>query len=1032
MDDLETPIETPVPEIPPVVDEAGQAQAARETAALRTARGQTRRTPVAMTEQFPVRVTSDEEYQSLPSGSTYTDPQGIRRRKSFFVTDAASYDTIPEGEEYVDPTGQRRQKPKYDDLPFQTQTLYNMAANDRERMRILEQAYPGKVKTTPRGDLYVDEGNGTRRIARGFSRAPGAFAAAEALPVLASTAGDVLGGMAGRAGGPVGVAAGAVTGGALGGAAGQGFNDLIMHLAGVYDRTPEEEATKLAGAGVAGGVGSTLGRVLLPMAPNVARYLKDAAPSALAHFLGANRPAVNEAVRLADQGVMVPPSAWAQESPHIHNIVEVLDPAFRTQKVLEQSATQHMEQGAGSILREMGVADAGPVVKPAAAVPTEEAGNAIRARATDLAATSDRELADKIAQARATAHAETAASEVAGTDEAGLLRTAEANRRAAQQLIDDGFREIDQSVNTAMRAVDADVNSGGLWQQVADRLSALRQGIVARHRRWYTQADEIAGDARPNLGNLPEVTEQFLAGMPEGFETRYPAVVRSLRDIAEGEAPPTFGQLHNLRSDLRNQVDWHELNTGRTEGVYKFFQARLNEVLHDPNATGNLRLASQMLDATDRSYGTNMAAFNDQRLRAVVKGVESGMPADPELLYNTLVRSGRSDLTRWVAEHVGPNLWAAVRAADVRDMLNASRGFAPGTYDGAAFAREVLRRHRSDMLESVHGADSARLVRQAENINLMNGSVDVPVRPGDTMREIMDRARQSAETAQVAARASPLDTLEREIKRITADHRRNLADVRRTDPLNFLLEPTVGATESVNKILAKEDTILAAASRFGEDSAEFQMLRQIYAQRFLRETLNPGTKLPDVSARVQELMFPGVTGEQMRTLAREMEFLMGTKAARTGAGRSIMATSQVEHPTSALPLHQHLGIVGQGVFASGPIGRYLLSSYYKMITWGATHPSFLRFVQRGLEGDEAGRFSAKNMVQAMLYGKGANRGGAIGAGVGTGQASVPYESGAVDPQSLGATQAPDGHWYLPDPQRPGKYLQVNPNAQAQP
>jgi hypothetical protein len=45
----------------------------------------------------------------------------------------------------------------------------------------------------------------------------------------------------------------------------------------------------------------------------------------------------------------------------------------------------------------------------------------------------------------------------------------------------------------------------------------------------------------------------------------------------------------------------------------------------------------------------------------------------------------------------------------------------------------------------------------------------------------------------------------------------------------------------------------------------------------------------------------------------------------------------------------------------------------------------------------------------------------IGKG-GSGSESGPSET----PPAAGAKKAPDGKWYVPDPNRPGKYLQVNP------
>jgi hypothetical protein len=200
--------------------------------------------------------------------------------------------------------------------------------------------------------------------------------------------------------------------------------------------------------------------------------------------------------------------------------------------------------------------------------------------------------------------------------QAELLQVAARNRQAAAEVLDQGFGEIRQTVDQAMRAANADLNSGTLWQQVAERLRAVRQAVVDRHRTWYQQADAVAGDARPNLGDLPQTADAFLAQLPEGFEARYPTIVQRIRALGNAENPPTFGQLHELRTQLRSDVDWYRLNSSIDDGVNKYFNNQLNEVLHasGPEVPANLRTAAQMLDATDRSYGASMAAFNDSKL----------------------------------------------------------------------------------------------------------------------------------------------------------------------------------------------------------------------------------------------------------------------------------------------------------------------------------------------------------------------------------------------------------------------------------
>ena len=60
---------------------------------------------------------------------------------------------------------------------------------------------------------------------------------------------------------------------------------------------------------------------------------------------------------------------------------------------------------------------------------------------------------------------------------------------------------------------------------------------------------------------------------------------------------------------------------------------------------------------------------------------------------------------------------------------------------------------------------------------------------------------------------------------------------------------------------------LAAAQRFGEQSPEFETLRKVYAHRLLQRSLT-GTgrlaeRLTEIDGRVQRLMFPGVTRDEL-------------------------------------------------------------------------------------------------------------------------------------------------------------------------
>src|ERR1700721_1673960 len=204
----------------------------------------------------PPAVTDSASYEAISPGMDYLDPKGQKRTKPYRVKDASDYTALPEGVPYIDPEGNTRTSPKYEDLDFTTQTLYNMSVTDAERKKALERGYPGKVKTNKQtGEMYVDE-DGTLRRSRGYNKSPMSAIASQAAPVIGSIAGEVAGGAAGIGGGPPGVFGGAGAGGAVGGAGGQAFNDAIMELAGVYDRTGTQEAGELGMSALFGAGGT--------------------------------------------------------------------------------------------------------------------------------------------------------------------------------------------------------------------------------------------------------------------------------------------------------------------------------------------------------------------------------------------------------------------------------------------------------------------------------------------------------------------------------------------------------------------------------------------------------------------------------------------------------------------------------------------------------------------------------------------------------------------------------------------------------
>lgn len=965
-------------------DPGANAEQAREKAAGRTARSVVKdKAP----DVYLPKVTDEDSYNAIRPGQSYLDPEGNKLKRYHEVKDEHDYNAVPEGSEYLDPEGNLLTKPKYEGVGFTAQTLYDMATNDRERSKALERSYPGKVQKI--GDQFVVDDDGVLRKPRGMTETAtglGAGLTAAAAPTVGAIGGEIGGGI-------IGNLPGAIAGGVGGAMLGQSFNDSILALSGVYDRGIGEQATETLVAGAVGGAGTAAGRVIGGAYPYLEGKIKNAAPRAVADFLGVDAKALETAIRLREEGVeLVPPSAWAKEAPHLHNLVEVLDRAFRTQDPLEMARIKHFEGKGADILKANGIAPDGSLINPTAKVSSRVAGEQLLTKSREALANYDAQIDAEYAK-RAAALKE---GVLQAPDKDALVRMEVEARKAAQGVIDAGYKDIEQDVAGAMNVAEAGSSTGQMWTMVAKKLQAVRHGIMDRAEIMYDRANELAGGHVPNSEGLAPMAREFLEELPPDFANYYPAAVKKIHDLAgvispEGEVikppvDPDFGTLHNIRTVLRSNADWYKLNSDYKNGAYKFFAGKVDAIINDANAVPELKAAAKALGEADNFYSENMKIFNARQLKTVMDGLRAGEPADPKKLFDAVFKEGHSDLTKKIMDMVGPQLAAGMRAADLQAMLDSSRSLIPGQIDGSKFAREVLDRYRSNMLQDVHGNHvSSKLLKQAQNVMALEGKLDIPARPGDTALDIINRAHTAAEAAKNAAKTDPLGTLKSETAKLVSEQeaaKKQLLAGLRTDKLGkVLFEPGIGGFQAADRILGNEDLILAAAARFGETSPEFEMLRQVYLKRVLQTAQNDlGDRLANISPEVQQIMFRA-SKEQLLMLAKEMEFLLGGKSATGGTGQSMMAQSRIEHPPVQFGHHRITGFIGGNV-----VGRAALGAYYKLVTETMNRPGLLRWIQKGVKGDDAARELTRATVQRLMQ-----KGGAIGAGVAEGQYQTPEQ-----------------------------------------
>lgn len=1021
----------------PALDDATLREIAGRQAASRFARKQLGRVPERL-QETPI-VSNAAEYDALRPGTKFIDPDNKERVKPWEVrggSEDSDYESIPEGAQFLDPEGGLRTKPKYEALDFTTQMLYNMAVNDKERRNALERGYPGRVKEAEgSGDLYIEEDDGTLRKSKGFTE-PGGTAAMitkEFVPTVASGLGDIVGGVGGFAvGGPPGAFAGAVGGGAVGGSAGQAFNDAMLKLAGVYDRSGGEQAAALGTAALFGGGGSAVGRTVAAAYPWLKGKITQGAPGVVGGALGVDPAGLAATVRMREAGLdLAPPSIWAKEAPALINMAEVFDPAFRTQKPLLQAAEKYADQRYREMLEAAGVDVEGSVVKPTAAPSLQEAANALLERRTQALAEADNrlqfslDLHENVTKQRGLLH------------EMNLLELEVAARdsmSAANKALQAGFKSIEADVDAAFIAAKASTNSGELWWLAGEKLQAVNRALRERAAKMYRAGDTVAGDIRPPLGDLPDLADAFLRQLPDNFANMHPQFVRQLRDLA-GEfdaagqmvkppVQPTAGQLRDLRSQLRSNYNYYDLAPSIKEGTFKYFANRVNKVLHDVDAVPELKEAVKLWDMADAFYKDNVVPLMHANFNAVLKGMKSGanLAPDPKMLFNTLIKDGEPGMIRKVKEVMGPGLWGGIAAADKQSILNVSKSKlgVEGQYEAREFAAEVIDRYRRGVLEAVHGKEvSEQLIKQANAVRVLEGILPINVLPGDTLKDIIGKAFAAKEQAKEFAKKNPILALEGEMDKIRKFHAKEMENFKATDPIGFVYNPTVQAVEAVERILADENLLLAAGMKLGENSEAFKLIEQLWLQRLLQGTINPSEHwFKRTPPEVQDLMARrmGMTVDQIKLIMNDLALLSSSKAAQE-TGMSIQAGYKVSHPWSSIIFK------GPGVSVPGAdfIGRQLLGGYFKFFTEKiANNLTFLRWLERGLKGDPETRELVRQTVQRM-----AHRGGTPGAmaGEAAGQNLIQYGPAPPEPESE-PFQASDGNWYIPDQRNPGRFVPV--------
>ena len=941
-------------------------------------------------------VLTPQEAMQKPGGTKFTTVGGDTMQVPYRVSNAQAAARLPEGSEFITPDNQRLKVPETDPLGPVAQMLYSMAPDDYRRKEAIKLIYgPESLITTPAGDLRVKVPGQDKMLNPdkwGPERLIGDVA-----PVGGAVAGSVGAGALGLASGPGALAAG-VVGASVGSGLGQGINDGILAMFGIHPESLGAEAGGVGEAALAGAVGEGAGRVVGRVVPPVYRAgkafaqtvadnpleaMKSALPTTIRQLWGTEDAALARAYKLVkgdpERGipsVRTAPSRVHPEAPYVKFLVEIADSKFR-ESPLKVGREAYYESEVGNLSGELGSKRAkdNPFLSPRIGLPKYELGSELQSRLAVRMETSSRALQEDLARHEAvlTAQGETA-SALHAQSVRNLAQTADHFRQDAEDIVEHGFKAIDHQTGLALKAAQIGEHPAEAWQRIGEGVNRLEAGFMAAAERQYAAGYRIAGNTPLNTTPIITSARDLLSTVPEGFEGQLPGVLKQLREIGgsaqEPAGPVTLEQAHRLRTLLRAKIDWLKPNADAIDHVRKEAERAVNSWLHDPSQPPLVQAGVAQMDKADAYYRKIAPRFEQKVISTVIAKMKTGFWSDAPKLANLLFEPGETLQRENAQRLLGPRMWQAVHAADVRNIINSSKILDTEDIDvKSLFAKVQKRFSEGAWKDSDFAPEVSRLLRQANNLTTKPGSIPIHSMPGDSVDTLIRRGNSYLKEMDRFAKIDPLGTLKTEMAKLDAIKKAVPQKVQESEPLARPLgidpskpEPTVGAITAAENILNTPDLIVAAMRTYGLDSPEFTFLRDVKTQQIFENG-----RIDDIfkmDPEVRRLLFPGDTLDKAVDIADTMKFLMGDGG---DFGASLAAQSRVLNPVAEI---RHISPSVATALARIPIvgtylARVLLGAYYKGATNFVTGERFLGFLMNGVPEDPVERSAVKKAFDAM-------------------------------------------------------------------
>lgn len=927
-------------------------------------------------------VASSDAYQALPS-----DKQAEARNQYFDqvvapqVPEAGRSQARTQFEQYDQSI--RPKPPSEEGLPFADRAALARADNEHEQRLYLEKRYgKGSVGHSPDGKMYVTV-NGKKYDPQGggFWSGVGADIVGAAAPTGGAAGGAAMGAEFGSALGPAGAVVGGLAGAGLGAAFGKGVDEVGKGAQGLRDKTPEQEAGTLSHEAEMGVAGEGGGRVLGKVASRLTR-------GPLPKFISGTGQKTGEMTEsVLDKGARPPATSTMPGAKHIQFVEALANKIVGPAKAQQDANAAFAKNEVQNILSSAGVpaSHVGAVmddINAESALSTRTAGEHVKSHLEayqhSLEQSAEKEMADahKLLDQKMQ-HLDTLT---------GRYRTGELGVDAAQ-----GIRmaraDFSKQASAMYKKVDRLVGDEALVP--SSQVKREAQSIFESLPKTEATAAQPGATSRvaketPAGGKIfRQETAPGTPGSPGTPIVGDPRLLKVLSDLQKMPEKVSFREAQELRSSLGQLAEMDDLTPGVSKKRLADLQDSMDRAFAAAGVDPKAKAARNLLASADSFYRDGIRKFNDVTVNKIVNDMKAGLPPNPETVAKLIVQSGNTSRVLAIKKMLGDKVWGQVIGADFGRMIDAATPTGSATVDGMRLLGEIDKRGKT--FDVVYGPKLGQDLREFAQAAAVRDQKIAP--------EALNPSKLKDTLMQYKAGQEKLDEF------MKKNYLSELTKPTRSpdDVLHFIVQP------------GDESRLMQAEKFFGKNSPQMTAIREAALKDMVKRAVvktagsDQATKILSsriidkemgaYTARQQEILFPNGLANDIKTVAREMDFVFGKGEA---SGKSAA------------------GIVGGGILALPFFARVPIQVVTGLWQTLFAQPGVIRALSVGLKGDTQMRAAANtammNIVRySFLEGAGRDQGGEQGSQDQPGPPPGGEETaGAGAPPGAAAEGAPPG------------------------